>query len=53
MPTFTYVVKDKAGHTRSGTLETASKTALVEELWKQDLLVISVEERPSVRLVCL
>src|SRR3990167_3050858 len=47
MPTFTYVVKDKAGHTRSGTLETASKTALVEELWKQDLLVISVEERPS------
>ena len=47
MPTFTYVVKDKAGHTRSGVLETASKTALVEELWKQDLLVISVEERPS------
>lgn len=47
MPTFAYVVKDKAGHTRSGVLETASKTALVEELWKQDLLVISVEERPS------
>ncbi len=47
MPTFAYVIKDKAGHTRNGVLETESKTALIEELWKQECVVLSVEERSS------
>ena len=47
MPTFAYVIKDKAGHTRNGVLETESKTALIEELWKQDCVVLSIEERAS------
>ena len=47
MPTFVYVVKDKSGQTRNGMLETESKASLIEELWKQDCVVLSVEERPS------
>ncbi len=45
MPTFTYVVKDKTGRTRSGTMETKSRSALIEQLWKQDFVVLSIDER--------
>jgi len=45
MPTYSYVVKDKAGRTHNGTLDTASKTALIEQLWKQEFVVLSIEER--------
>lgn len=45
MPTFAYVVKDKAGKTHSGTLETDSRNALIEQLWKQDFVVLSIQER--------
>ncbi len=44
MPTFAYVVKDKLGRTHNGSLETDSRQALIEQLWKQDFVVISVEE---------
>ena len=30
MPSFTYVVKDKAGKTHSGTLDMKSRAALIE-----------------------
>ena len=45
MPTFVYVVKDKLGKTHSGTLETESRNALIEQLWKQELVVLSIDER--------
>ena len=45
MPTFTYVVKDKAGKTHSGTLETESRNSLIEQLWKRKFVVLSIEER--------
>ena len=45
MPTFTYVVKDAAGRTHTGSLETDSRRSLAEQLWKQDLVVLSIEER--------
>ena len=35
MPTFAYVVKDKAGRTHNGVLDIETKNALVERLWKQ------------------
>jgi type IV pilus assembly protein PilC len=44
MPAFAYVVKDKNGRTHSGLLETDSRQALIEQLWKQDFVVISIEE---------
>jgi type IV pilus assembly protein PilC len=47
MPTFAYVVKDKVGRTHSGTLEIESRNALVERLWKQDFVVLSIEERQA------
>ena len=47
MPTFAYVVKDKTGRTHSGSLETDSKRSLIEQLWKQELVVLSIEERQS------
>ena len=49
MPTFAYVVKDKGGRTHSGTLETESRTALIEQLWKQEFVVLSIEERERSR----
>ncbi len=49
MPTFAYVVKDKSGKTHSGTLETASRNALIEQLWKQEFVVLSIDERPQGR----
>ena len=45
MPTFAYVVKDKSGKTHAGTLDTDSRTALIEQLWKQEFVVLSIEER--------
>ncbi len=45
MPNFAYVVKDKLGKTHSGTLETQSRNALIEQLWKQEFVVLSIEER--------
>ncbi len=47
MPTFAYVVKDKAGKTHSGTLETDSRNALIEQLWKKEFIVLSIDERAS------
>lgn len=47
MPTYTYVVKDKSGRTHNGTLDTVSKTSLIEQLWKQDFVVLSIEERAA------
>jgi len=49
MPTFAYVVKDKAGRTHSGSREIESRNALIEQLWKQDFVVLSIEERQSRR----
>lgn len=45
MPTFAYVVKDKTGKTHSGTLDVESRNALVEQLWKQDFVVLSIDEK--------
>jgi type IV pilus assembly protein PilC len=45
MPTFAYVVKDKAGKTHSGTIEAESRNALVEQLWKREFVVLSIDER--------
>lgn len=45
MPTFAYVVKDKSGKTHSGTLETESRNSLIEQLWKQEFVIISIDER--------
>jgi len=45
MPTFAYVVKDKSGKTHNGTLETDSRNALIEQLWKQEFVVLSIDER--------
>lgn len=47
MPTYTYVVKDKSGKTHNGTLETVSKASLIEQLWKQEFVVLSIEERAA------
>ena len=47
MPTFGYVVKDKVGKTHSGTLEVDSRNALIEQLWKQEFVVLSIEEKPQ------
>ena len=49
MPTFAYVVKDKTGKTHSGTLEVESRNALVEQLWKQDFVVLSIDERAQAK----
>ena len=45
MPTFAYVVKDKSGKTHSGTMETESRNVLIEQLWKQEFVVLSIDER--------
>ncbi|MBI3011843.1 MAG: type II secretion system F family protein [Candidatus Omnitrophica bacterium] len=47
MPTFAYVVKDKAGATHTGTLESKSRKALIEQLWKQEFVVLSIDERQT------
>ena len=47
MPAFGYVVKDKMGKTHSGTLEVESRNVLIEQLWKQEFVVLSIEEKPQ------
>ncbi|MBI4341375.1 MAG: type II secretion system F family protein [Candidatus Omnitrophica bacterium] len=49
MPTFAYVVKDKTGKTHSGTLDVESRNALVEQLWKQEFVVLSIDERAQAK----
>lgn len=49
MPTFAYVVKDKTGRTHSGTMEVESRNALIEQLWKQEFVVLSIDERAQNR----
>ncbi|MBI3088404.1 MAG: type II secretion system F family protein [Candidatus Omnitrophica bacterium] len=49
MPSFAYVVKDKAGQTHHGVLDTPSRQALIEQLWKQEFVVLSIEERQAKR----
>ncbi len=44
MPSFTFVVKDKKGKTLTGTVEAESRNVLLEQLWKQQLTVLSVNE---------
>lgn len=53
MPTFAYVVKDRSGNTIRGTLESASRNAIVEQLWKQSLIIISVDEQSTRRSAVL
>jgi len=53
MPTFAYVVKDKAGKTHNGTLETDSRNSLIEQLWKQEFVIISIEERQQGKISLL
>lgn len=45
MPTFSYVVKDKAGKTHKGSIDSESHSALVEQLWKQEFVVLSIDEK--------
>ena len=47
MPTFRYVVKNPQGRMYRGSIEIDSKRALLERLWEQELVVISVEERAN------
>jgi type IV pilus assembly protein PilC len=47
MPTFAYVVKDKTGKTHTGSLETESRNSLIEQLWKQEFVIISIDERQA------
>src|SRR3989338_7748632 len=47
MPTFAYGVKDKAGKTHSGTLETDSRNNLIEPLWHQGLVITSSDDRQA------
>ncbi len=51
MPAFRYVVKDKVGKTHSGTLEVESRNVLIERLWKQEFVVLSIEEKPQGKAV--
>ncbi len=45
MPKFVFVVKDRNGKTHSGTLDAETRNALLEQLWKQELTVLSIEEQ--------
>ena len=47
MAVFDYVVKDKAGKTHRGTLQIQSRSALIEQLWKREFVVLSINERPQ------
>lgn len=44
MPVFKYVAKDKNGKTLRGSLESSGSAALIEDLRKRDLIIVSVEE---------
>ncbi len=45
MAKFQFVVKDKNGKTHTGMLDAESRNALLEQLWKQELTVISIDEK--------
>ncbi len=47
MPTYAYVVKDKTGQTRQGSLEAASRKTLIEQLWKQEFVILSIKEKDA------
>ncbi|MBI3312091.1 MAG: type II secretion system F family protein, partial [Candidatus Omnitrophica bacterium] len=53
MTTFAYAVKDKQGQTHHGTLDADSRQALIEQLWKQDLVVLSIGERQRHRITMM
>jgi len=45
MATYRYTVKDPSGRVLRGAIEVDSKRALLERLWEQELVVLSVEEQ--------
>lgn len=45
MPTYAYVVKNNTGRTLQGSLAAASRQSLIEQLWKQEFVVLSIAER--------
>ncbi len=45
MATFAYVVKDKGGKTHSGSIDAESRNALIDQLWKQEFVILSIDER--------
>ena len=45
MPTYAYIVKDQSGRKRVGHIEMLSRRSVLEQLWKQDFIVLSVKER--------
>ena len=47
MPTYAYVVKNKVGRTLQGSLAAASRQSLIEQLWKQEFVVLSIAERQA------
>lgn len=44
MPTYAYVVKDQTAQIQRGSLASASRHALMEQLWKQDFVILGIEE---------
>lgn len=44
MPKYSYIAKDRAGNTIKDTVDFQDKTALVQELQKKDLFIVSVRE---------
>lgn len=49
MPTFRYVVKDPGGRVHRGAIDVDSKRALLERLWEQELVVLSVKKHRNGR----
>jgi type IV pilus assembly protein PilC len=47
MPTFKYVAKDQSSKTISGKLSADSQAAVIDELRKRKLIIISVKEKPT------
>lgn len=47
MPTYAYVVKNNTGRTLQGSLAAASRQSLIEQLWKQEFVVLSIAERQA------
>lgn len=47
MPAYAYVVKDKGGQTHQGSLAAASRQALIEQLWKQEFVILSIAEKEA------
>lgn len=47
MPLYKYVVKDRTGKTMTETLESVSRAALIDNLRKRDLIIISIDEEKA------